>query len=68
MLLRYYEHEGGARIRARHAQAAGLGLAPGALRIRLHRLRTRLEACVNACLALGTDVTAPSQEGEGQGG
>ncbi len=68
MLLRYYEHEGGTRIRARQAQAAGVGLAPGALRVRLHRLRARLEACVNACLAHETDVAVPSLEGEGNGG
>jgi hypothetical protein len=68
MLLRYYEHEGRARIKARHAQAAGLGLAPGALRIRMHRLRARLEACVRTCLAHVTDGTAPSHGGEGRDG
>ncbi|MGH9458822.1 MAG: hypothetical protein ACRD2J_14410 [Thermoanaerobaculia bacterium] len=49
-LLRYYDH-GGGKIDARRRLGAELRLSPGALRIRMHRLRERLGACVTACLS-----------------
>lgn len=51
LVLRYYEQEGRARIEARRALASTLGLSDNALRIRVQRLRDRLEACVGTCLA-----------------
>jgi DNA-directed RNA polymerase specialized sigma24 family protein len=50
LLLRYYEGEGGVRIASRRALATEMSLAPATLRIRLHRLRARVEACVRRCL------------------
>jgi DNA-directed RNA polymerase specialized sigma24 family protein len=51
LVLRYYEEEGRARIEARRALAGNLGLTDNALRIRVQRLRDRLEACVGTCLS-----------------
>lgn len=51
LVLRYYQGEGGALVEGRRALATELGLAAGTLRIRLHRLRARVEACVRGCLA-----------------
>jgi RNA polymerase sigma factor (sigma-70 family) len=50
-LLRYYQDEKGAKIRNRRRLAAELGVAAGALRIRMYRLRQRLERCIVQCLA-----------------
>ena len=50
LVLLYYEEDGSGQIEHRRRIADRLGLAPNALRIRLHRLRARLEQCVNACL------------------
>jgi RNA polymerase sigma factor (sigma-70 family) len=54
LLLEYYEGEKGPRIARRQALADQLGIAPNALRIRVHRLRERLEPCVRACLSQGS--------------
>jgi DNA-directed RNA polymerase specialized sigma24 family protein len=51
LVLRYYELEGRARIEARRALAITLGLTDNALRIRVQRLRDRLEACLGTCLS-----------------
>lgn len=45
-ILRYYEHDGQARISARQRLAAEMGAPLNALRIRAHRLRDRLAACL----------------------
>jgi DNA-directed RNA polymerase specialized sigma24 family protein len=50
LLLRYYRGQGGAKIDDRRALAAQMGVTQGTLRIRLHRLRLRLEACVRKCM------------------
>ena len=50
LVLRYYEQEGRARIESRRGLAASLGLTDNALRIRVQRLRDRLEACLSTCL------------------
>lgn len=59
LLLRYYEGHGTARIAGRQDLAARTGLAPGTLRVRLHRLRVRLEGCVRACLGSDETPVAP---------
>jgi RNA polymerase sigma factor (sigma-70 family) len=67
LVLRYYQGEGGGRVGDRRTLAAQLGVSPGTLRIRLHRLRARLEACVRRCMRLReTSVprASPSSEGE----
>jgi DNA-directed RNA polymerase specialized sigma24 family protein len=50
LLLAYHRGERGERIRARQRLATGLGIPMNALRIRIHRLRGRLEVCVAGCL------------------
>ncbi|MEW5984620.1 MAG: hypothetical protein AB1806_19890 [Acidobacteriota bacterium] len=52
-ILRYYEHDGQDRIRARQRLAVEMGLPLNALRIRAHRLRERLAEC----LSRATDAT-----------
>ncbi len=58
LVLLYYVDERRAKIEGRRALAESLGIGQNALRIRMHRLRARLESCVQACLG----------ETEGQGG
>ena len=52
LVLDYYT--GPDRIAARHRLAASLEVTANALRIRAHRVRTQLEACVRRCLSLRT--------------
>lgn len=58
-LLAYYSADPAARIGERKRLATLLGVGPVALRNRMLRLRARLEACVNRCLAQqgGRDVS-----------
>lgn len=58
---RFYTGEGGEKIRARAALAAELGIDANALRVRMHRVRGKLEACVRACLA-GNETDAGAME------
>lgn len=46
----YYEHDADSRIRRRRELAAALRIPLNALRIRAHRIRAGLEACVRQCL------------------
>lgn len=46
LLLEYNEGEGRLRIESRQAMASRLGIPMNALRIRIHRIRMRLERCV----------------------
>src|SRR5687767_5350475 len=50
LIVTYYRGEGSYRIRQRHQLAVELGIPLNALRIRVHRLRARLEECVKGCL------------------
>jgi DNA-directed RNA polymerase specialized sigma24 family protein len=50
LLLRYYSVDRSNKVAARRALAAGLGLGGAALRLRLHRLRAKLEGCIGLCL------------------
>jgi DNA-directed RNA polymerase specialized sigma24 family protein len=50
MILKYYEHEGGAKIEQRKRLADEFSIPLNALRIRALRLRERLEHCVRGCL------------------
>lgn len=50
LLLAYHQGDGADRIRIRKRLADGLGIPMNALRIRVHRLRGRLEDCVHGCL------------------
>jgi DNA-directed RNA polymerase specialized sigma24 family protein len=51
LVLRYYAHDGRARIEQRDALAREQGMSVGALRNRMLRLREKLEECVRSCLA-----------------
>ncbi len=59
-LLGYYVGRGTVKIENRRRISAGLGLAPNALRIRMFRLRARLEECVERCLAAATGRNGPA--------
>lgn len=48
LLLRYYD--GRDQIAERRQLAREMGITPTALRLRTHRLRARLEACVTSCV------------------
>lgn len=50
LILSYYQDTGQAKIDHRRQLAQDLGIDVNALRIRTHRLRTRLQQCVNRCL------------------
>ncbi len=51
LVLEYYRSERREKIDRRKELAARLGIAPNALRIRVHRLRAALQECVRECLA-----------------
>jgi DNA-directed RNA polymerase specialized sigma24 family protein len=52
LVLEYFLEESSAKILHRKTMAAELGVDPGTLRIRVHRLKTFLEDCVKKCLGL----------------
>lgn len=51
LVLAYFAEEKGAKIDNRKQMAARLGIEINALRIRVHRIRTKLERCVKACVS-----------------
>src|ERR1700674_5492340 len=50
LILRYYQNDKPSRIAARKELAKQVGIPLNALRIRTHRIRTRLESCVELCI------------------
>jgi RNA polymerase sigma factor (sigma-70 family) len=50
LVLHYYEVQGIAKVNFRQNLAKEMGVATNALRVRVHRIRTQLQACVSACL------------------
>ena len=50
LLFLYYQAEGREKIEQRKLLAEKLGIAPNALRIRAHRIRTALQQCVEKCV------------------
>jgi DNA-directed RNA polymerase specialized sigma24 family protein len=50
LILEYYEDEGEAKIKHHTAMAKHLGITLNALRLRAHRIRLALEACVAKCM------------------
>jgi DNA-directed RNA polymerase specialized sigma24 family protein len=54
LILEYYRHEGSGRIAGRRALADRLGVPVGLLRLRAHRIRARIEACLRQCLGSAT--------------
>lgn len=51
LIIDYYREEKGKKIENRKGLASRLGIPLNALRIRAHRIRASLEACVRECLA-----------------
>jgi DNA-directed RNA polymerase specialized sigma24 family protein len=51
LLLEYYAEDKTAKIDTRERMARGLGISNGALRQRTSKLRSRVRACVLACIA-----------------
>lgn len=58
LIERYYRSSASEKIAERAALAQSLGVTPGTLRIRAHRIRRLLEACVNESMrrALGHEI------------
>lgn len=54
LILGYYEEEKGRKIERRKRLAARLGIPLNALRIRAHRIRVGLEACMHECVGQRT--------------
>ncbi|HEV7681757.1 MAG TPA: hypothetical protein VGO68_06520 [Pyrinomonadaceae bacterium] len=50
LILDYYQEVGRVKIEHHKKMAARLGIPLNALRIRAHRIRVRLEACIRTCL------------------
>ncbi len=50
LIISYYEEDEGAKIRNRQRIAEAMGIQLNALRIRVHRIRAKLEECVIGCL------------------
>ncbi len=50
LIVQYYQEDKQARIEARRDLATRLGIPLNALRIRAHRIRERLEGCVEQCM------------------
>ncbi|HWS56471.1 MAG TPA: hypothetical protein VN228_20200 [Pyrinomonadaceae bacterium] len=53
LIIEYYQDERGRKIARRKLLAERLGIPLNALRIRAHRVRVGLEACVRECLRRG---------------
>ena len=53
LLLRYYQDEKAAKSETRQALAQEQGIGLNALRIRVHRIRLRLEPCLRRCMGEG---------------
>ena len=54
LIIEYYNDEKSGKIERRKHLAARLGIQLNALRIRAHRIRINLEACVRECLVMHT--------------
>lgn len=50
MILRYYQGQKQQKILNRAAMAEELGIPPGALRVKMYRIRFSLERCLERCL------------------
>jgi len=58
LVLDYHRGERSDRIRGRSGLASDLGLSPNALRLKIHRLTSRLRECVLGCVEQGGLVAA----------
>lgn len=64
LIVQYYQGDKKVRIEARQNLAGRLGIPPNALRIRAHRIRVRLQGCVEDCMGrlqkAGNELAASS--------
>lgn len=61
-LLRYYDTQSGQSVEGgRRALADRLGVGANTLRVRMHRLRARLEGCTRRCLQAGGETSEPGK-------
>ena len=51
LMIEYYQKRKSENIRHRQKMAEQLGISLGALRVQAHRIRSKLAACVDKCLA-----------------
>ena len=51
LVVSYYEGEEGVKIKNRQRLAREMGVTVNSLRIRLHRIREKLEKCVSGCIS-----------------
>ncbi|HJQ31459.1 MAG TPA: hypothetical protein VJ866_04755 [Pyrinomonadaceae bacterium] len=58
--VEYYRHEGRARIENRKGLSEKYDLSPNALRIKAHKLRALLRACVEECVERGGGLKTSS--------
>lgn len=70
LLLRYYGVDGAQKVPMRRGLAERLGVGSNALRIRLHRVRARLERCVRECMerGAGSETSLPADPSSLKGG
>jgi DNA-directed RNA polymerase specialized sigma24 family protein len=66
LLLRYYAADPSGKAAARRAMADGMGVGVAALRLRLHRLRGNLEACIRHCLEERGEASSPAAPSPGE--
>jgi len=50
LIIEFHSEDKRAKIEKRKKMAKEMGIAPNALRIRAHRIRSKLETCVSRCL------------------
>ena len=67
-LEEYYRGQGRERSLNRQRMASALGLSLGPLRVRVHRIRARLETCVQECLEARDLKRTPPAGHQGQSG
>jgi len=60
LILSYYDGERRDLQQHRRALSEHLGIAPNALRIRLHRVRRALEGCLMECLGMRPETNHPT--------
>lgn len=53
LIIQYYRKEKGEKIESRRAMAQRMGIQLNALRIRAHRIKTKIEECINDCMSGG---------------
>ena len=50
LIVVYYQGDSGAQVRIRQSLASKLGISPTALRLRIARIRAKLDGCLKRCL------------------